>query len=105
MNDSLIKLNLGCGGRPLKGYINIDSDSLEQLKSRYPDDYFDDDLEIYDYDIFNLPFNENSVDEIRADSLIEHIPFIDEPKFFYEAKRVLKKGGTLNLSTTDFEQI
>ena len=31
-----IRLNLGCGGRPLPGYINVDLDSLEALRGRYP---------------------------------------------------------------------
>lgn len=28
MNNTIIKLNLGCGGRPLKDYINIDMDVI-----------------------------------------------------------------------------
>jgi predicted SAM-dependent methyltransferase len=99
------KLNLGCGGRPLPGYINIDSDSLEELKVRYPDQPFPEGVEIYDYDIFNLPFPDDSVDEVRADSLVEHLSFIEEAKFFYEVKRVIKPGGIFQFSTPDFEKI
>ena len=33
----MIKLNIGCGGNPLKDYINIDQDSLEQIRKRYPE--------------------------------------------------------------------
>ena len=32
----MIKLNLGCGGRLLDDYINVDMDSLDDLKKRYP---------------------------------------------------------------------
>ena len=39
-----IKLNLGCGGRPLQEYINVDSDDLETLKHRYPQQQFPDEL-------------------------------------------------------------
>ena len=35
--------------------------------------------------------------------MIEHLPFIDEPRFFHEVVRVLKPGGFLYLSTVDFE--
>ena len=100
-----IKLNVGCGGRPLPGYINIDSDSLEELKARYPTQQFDDNVQIYDYDIFNLPFPDNSVAEIRADSLVEHLSFLEEPQFFFEVKRVLRPGGIFQFSTPDFEEI
>lgn len=99
-----IKLNLGCGGRPLHDYINVDMDTLEDMRERYPNQEFDDDLTIKQYDLFNLPYEDATVDEVRADGLIEHLPFIDEPRFFYEVIRVLKPGGKLEVSTVDFEK-
>lgn len=105
MSKTDIKLNIGCGGRPLAGYINIDSDNLEEMKKRYPAQNFPEGTEIFDYDIFNLPYEDGSVAEIRADSLIEHLSFKEESRFFLEIKRVLKKGAILNISTTDFEEI
>lgn len=99
-----IRLNLGCGGRPLPGCINIDMDSLERLKARYPQQEFPPDVRIYNFDILNLPFPDNSVAEVRADSLIEHLSFLEEPKFFYEVKRVLRPGGIFVFSTPDFEE-
>lgn len=101
--DGMIRLNLGCGGSPLPDYVNVDMDSLEALRQRYPEQEFSDHLQIYDYDIFNLPYPDGIVDEVRADSLIEHLPFADEPRFFYEMKRVLRRGGLLRLATPDFE--
>ncbi len=98
-----IKLNIGCGGRPLKEYINIDQDSLDEMKKRYPNQQFDDDLEIYNYDIFNLPFGDNSVDEIKADGFIEHLSFNEEKNFFLEVKRVISQNGLFEFSTPDFE--
>ena len=102
-NDAVIRLNLGCGGRPLRGYVNVDMDTLEQIRARYPNQQFDDDLIVAQYDIFNLPYGADSVDEVRSEGLIEHLPFIDEPRFFREVARILKPGGTLYLSTIDFE--
>ena len=101
MNE--IKLNLGCGGRPLKGYVNVDMDSAEQLSARYPGTDFSA-FEIKAHDIFALPYKDGTVDEVRADSLVEHLPFRDEPRFFHEVKRVLKKGGFLYFETPDFEE-
>jgi predicted SAM-dependent methyltransferase len=104
ISDSTIRLNLGCGGRPLKNYINVDMDTLEEMRLRYPNQEFDDNLTIKQYDLFNLPYENSSVDEVRADGLIEHLSFIDEPRFFYEVTRILKSGGILKLSTVDFEK-
>lgn len=102
-DEGPIRLNLGCGGRPLANYINVDMDTLEQIRERYPNQELPDDLIVVQYDIFNLPYPDNSVDEIRSEGLIEHLPFIDEPRFFKEIVRVLKPGGSVYLSTVDFE--
>jgi len=98
-----IKLNLGCGGRPLCGYLNVDEDGIEELRARYPQQEFPAGVVIYNFDIFNLPFREDSVSEVRADSLIEHLAFAEEAKFFYEVKRVLRPRGLFHFSTPDFE--
>jgi len=102
---SAIKLNIGCGGRPLPDYVNIDFDDLDALKRRYPQQAFPENVQVYQYDIFHLPFSDGSVAEVRADSLIEHLSFLEEPKFFYEVKRVLQPGGIFHFSTTNFEEI
>jgi SAM-dependent methyltransferase len=104
LESDVIRLNLGCGGRPLTDYINVDMDSLDQIRERYPNRKYDDSIVVVDYDLFNLPFADNSVDEIRSEALIEHLPFIEESKFFNEVTRVLKPGGTLYLTTVDFEK-
>jgi predicted SAM-dependent methyltransferase len=102
--DRPLRLNLGCGGRPLPGYINIDVDSVDEIRARYPNQTYDADVTVFNYDIFNLPFPADSVDEVRAESLIEHLPFVDEPRFFREVVRVLKPGARLYLTTVDFEK-
>jgi predicted SAM-dependent methyltransferase len=101
---NLRKLNIGCGGRPLQGYINIDQDSIDDMRLRYPESTFDDSLVIQNHDIFNLPYEDNSIDEVKADGLLEHLAFIDEPRFLYEVRRVLKEGGIFEFSVPDFEQ-
>jgi predicted SAM-dependent methyltransferase len=105
MNNTQIKLNIGCGGEPLPGYVNIDADDLDTLRVRYPSKQFDESIEVHQYDIFNLPYEDATVDEVKADSLIEHLSFIEEHKFLYEVVRVLRPGGIFDFSTTNFEEI
>jgi len=100
-----IRLNLGCAGRPLPGYINVDLDTLEQMKERYPSAEFPQGVEIHQFDIFNLPYQDGVVREVVAESLLDHLSFIEERKFFYEMKRVLKTGGLFVFSVPDFEKI
>ena len=100
----MIKINIGCGGRPLKDYINIDMDTKEQLEKRYANLTITDDIILKQYDIYNLPFADGEVDEILCEALIEHIPFTQEEKFFKEIARVLKIKGKLYLSTPNFEK-
>ena len=100
----IIKLNLGCASRPLAGYINIDLDDLDALKKRYPNIQFPEGIRIFQYDIFSLPYADGTVSEVRADSLLEHLSFLEEPKFFYEARRVLRPGGLLRITVPDFEK-
>ena len=98
-----MRINLGCGQSPIENYINVDMDTLEDLRRRYPNKTFSDDLVIEQWDIFNLPVEDCSVDEIRADCLFEHLSFKEEKCIFEEVKRALKIGGYLQLNVPDFE--
>ena len=100
-----IKLNLGCASRLLDGYLNVDMDSVEEIKKRYPNLVINENNPFLQCDVLSLPFEDSSVDEIRADAIIEHMSFLEEPKFFHEATRVLKPGGVLNISVPDFEHM
>jgi predicted SAM-dependent methyltransferase len=103
MNE--IKLNLGCAGKLINGYINIDQDSIETMKSRYPNQKFKDTDFIYTYDVFNLPYENETVSEIIADGFIEHLSFREEKLMFEETKRVLKPGGKFSFSVPNFEKV
>jgi len=104
-NEQGLKINIGCGGRPLQGYINIDMDSLEDLQIRYSDSTFPEGIKIYNWNIFNLPVEDGSVSEVLCEAMIEHLSFEEEPVFFNEVKRVLKPGGKFIFSTTNFEEV
>jgi predicted SAM-dependent methyltransferase len=99
-----IKLNLGCASRLLEGYVNIDLDDLPTLRQRYPNIQFPEGIQVFQCDIFKLPYGDGTVAEVRADSLLEHLSFLEEPRFFYEMRRVLRVGGLLNISVPDFEK-
>jgi|TARA_R100000995_G_scaffold83426_2_gene59332 predicted SAM-dependent methyltransferase len=98
-----VKLNVGCASRILPDYINIDLDSLEEIRKRYPNISVPESGEFMVGDVLSLDFDDSSVDEVRADALVEHLSFLEEPKFFNEVKRVLKSGGILRFSVPDFE--
>jgi len=82
--DDLKKVNLGSADKKKSGYINVDINPEAN-----PDIVHD----------LNkpLPFENNSIDEINADYLIEHISNIN--LLFDECSRVLKTHGTLYIST------
>jgi predicted SAM-dependent methyltransferase len=82
MGDT-VKLNLGCGYRHIEGFINID-----YRKECNPDILHD----LTEH--FN--FNDNSVDEIRAMDILEHIPIGKVAPLIEEIYRVLKPGGRLD---------
>ena len=54
-------------------------------------------------DSFHLPFNDNSFDSIIASEIIEHV--YDPEGFIKELFRVVKKGGSLIVTTPYKEKI
>ena len=101
----MIKLNLGCASRLLPGYINIDIDSLDEIIRRYPNLKIDEGQQFLQADILKLPFEDSSVDEIRADAFMEHLSFKEESRMFKEVYRALKPGGLFLFSVPDFEDL
>lgn len=86
-----IRLNLGCGKRILPNYVNIDTKP------------FEDKVEVQD--VRNLQFADDSVDEILAEFILEHISYFETQETMWEWWRVLKPGGVLILLVPDFEEI
>jgi len=79
----MIKLNLGCGKKHLKGYINVD-----KSKEVNPDKIVD--LEK------PLLFEDNSIDEVVGNHILEHIKnFIP---LIHELHRVCKNGAILKFT-------
>jgi len=80
-----LKLNIGCGHFPLADYINVDIQPLEEV-----------DLVA---DAHHLPFTNESLSEIYAGHLLEHLTYA--PLFLIECYRVLIQAGELVLVLPD----
>lgn len=82
----MTRLNLGAGDHVIKGYISVDKyDKMADIKA----------------DICDLPFDNDSVDEIIASQVVEHIPYNKTYQMFSEMYRVLKKGSLAHIECPD----
>ncbi len=88
--EEKIKLNLGCGNDLKDGYINID-----RFNNTGGVDLV--------CDILQLPFPNNSVDEIYLSHVFEHLPINKTYVGIDEWKRVLKVGGSIEIRIPDLE--
>lgn len=88
--DGCVKLNLGCGSKPLEGYINVDL-----FKQPGVD-------EVFSLDV--IPYADHSVDAINSSHSLEHIPRLRAENALKEWARVMKKGGKLDLKVPDLEE-
>jgi len=79
-----MKLDVGSGRSKRAGYETVDNDPLVN-----PDHLTDIEEE--------LPFPDNSVDEIRAYAVLEHLDTRNKVKVMAEFWRVLKVGGILDI--------
>jgi SAM-dependent methyltransferase len=86
-----MKIDVGCGNTPKKGYIGID---------KYPKKKVNIVAEAHD-----LPYKDGEVDEIRCSHMIEHILEPKVTQVLAEFNRVLKSGGELVLICPDMERM
>jgi GT2 family glycosyltransferase len=85
-----LMLNLACGHDYGEEYINVDLYAPEDAKCDVR------------YDVQKLPYDDNSIDQIKAFHIIEHFHFFEIQEVLKEWHRVLKPGGVLYLETPDF---
>ena len=85
-----MKLNLGCGKDYKEGFVNIDAFDSTVADKIMP--------------VENLDFSSNSIEEIQAIQLIEHLGSLKTIYALAEWFRVLKPGGILVLETPDLEK-
>lgn len=86
----MARLNLGAGDSKIAGFISVD---LYDPKA---------DIQA---DICKLPFDNDTVEEIVAYQVIEHIPYQKSVDMFREMYRVLRLGGMATIETPDIDYI
>ena len=75
--DKPIRLHVGSGRHYWPGFTNVDSNSDADVMS----------------DVRKLDFKTDSVSEIHAIHVVEHVPRLDIESMLFEWHRVLKPGG------------
>lgn len=83
----MLKLNVGCGGKRIDGYIGIDA--VERPGADYV------------APAHELPFDDGQAEEVMAIHLVEHLLPWEVPIALTEWHRVLKDGGKLVLEMPD----
>lgn len=86
-----ILLNLGCGGDILQGYDNIDTRDLPGVAV------------IIDAREVHLIYELESVDEVRAIDIYEHISFTESQEVLTRWVSLLKPGGKLTIQGPSIE--
>jgi predicted SAM-dependent methyltransferase len=84
-----MKLNIGCGRKHLKGYVNVD------IRPDVGADI------VYDCSVFPYPWKNNTIDEIFTADFIEHISYLKHDEMFKEFYRILKPGGKITIHCPD----
>jgi SAM-dependent methyltransferase len=87
----MTKLNLGCGFRPLEGFINID------IEPRYNPDL------VLNLEDCVLPFADNSVSEIQCIHVLEHLRNWEE--VLLECWRVMAVGAEIVIRVPSFPSV
>ncbi|MFP4486928.1 MAG: methyltransferase domain-containing protein [Campylobacterales bacterium] len=85
-------LNLGCGNRWHRDWINLDFNSNSEFVQKH---------NLYE----PLPFENNSVDVVYSSHVLEHFPKCFAPIFLKECYRVLKSGTIIRVVVPDLEMI
>ena len=118
-----MKLHLGCGRVYLKGYINIDGEAdfiagecdpaIVKAVAADPDVYYKADFGKLPNDIVvdlvhdltePLPYPRDSVDEVRMEQVLEHLPGYMAGNVVAEIFRILKPGGAFVIGVPDVKE-
>jgi SAM-dependent methyltransferase len=113
VKKDLIKLNLGCGGRAIDGWINVDY-ALGAIVAKLP--FFSEinhrfgffvtnwDKDILIHDLRkDFPWKDNSVDIIYSSHTLEHFSKQEGLFFLKECYRVLKSEGIIRILVPDLK--
>jgi predicted SAM-dependent methyltransferase len=85
-------LNLGCGKRYHKDWVNLD--------------FVSNSADVRAHNLLQgIPFENNTFDVVYHSHVLEHFNQSDGKKFIEECYRVLKPGGIIRIAVPDLEQI
>ena len=86
--ETALKLNIGCGNKTYPNFVNIDKVSLPDIDKKW------------DLEKTPLPFPDNSVEEVRAEHVLEHVwnyvPLMED------LWRICKPGATIYIEVPYF---
>lgn len=88
MAQKHLLINIGCGPKTLRGWVNLDAARGDEIDVVW--------------DLRNgLPFSDEAAAAIFGEHVIEHVPRAAAEILLRECRRVLQPGGVLRLSTPD----
>lgn len=82
------KLQLGCGANLLAGWLNSDSEPLDESV-------------IWVDARRRLPFDDSTFDYVFSEHMIEHVEYLEGQAMLRESFRILRPGGWLRIATPD----
>lgn len=88
-----MKVNLGCGNFPIRGYVNVDADPT--VRADVCADAFD----------YLAALADASIAEVYAGHFLEHLDRPDATRFLAECFRVLEPGGVCALVVPDIREV
>ena len=89
----MIKLNLGCGGNIIPGYINISYDEGKEDSEWYKN-----------HDLSKgIPYDENTVDMIYHCHFLEHLSYFDGINLLKNCYKAMKEGAIMRILVPDLE--
>jgi len=89
--ESAIRLNLGCGNYPLKGFTNVD-----KYENVHPD---------LVSNALGLPYESETVTEIYCGHMLEHLTLEEGRKALRYWKSLLIPGGKITVTVPDFDYL
>jgi len=98
VQNGLLNLNIAAGGYVIPGFKSLDIYTPHYYKSK--EEFLESRVE-YDMRNDDIPFAENSVDNIYVSHVIEHVENEAVEKFISESFRALKKDGVLRIACPD----
>lgn len=89
MNPETFRVDLGSGFSPKEGYFNLDAQKVPQVNIIA--------------EARKLPFQDNTIGELRASHIIEHLSYVEVRNVLREWLRVLMPCGKLKVRTPDLD--